>query len=209
MTDTSTTRSASSPVPEAPPRRKLLSRDERRAAIIRRAAEAFAHTGYAATSMDEVARASGITKLIVYRNFESKEALYRAVLESVSNRLAEIYLAEFEAARRPAGARALLTAAREEPDGFVLLWRHAAREVPFAPYANEFREMVVDMTRRLIAPRFDGDAPMLDWAADTLVAWNVEAVMSWLEHGDPERDEEFLDVAARTVRAILRTWADT
>ena len=192
-----------------PTRRKLLSRDERRAAIVHSAAQAFARTGYAATSMDEVARASGVTKLILYRNFESKEALYRAVLEAVSGRLAEIYLGEFESpARRPAGARALLTAAREEPDGFVLLWRHAAREVPFAPYAHDFREVVVAMTRDLIAPRFAADPTMLDWAADALVAWNVEAVLSWLERGDPARDEEFLAVAARTVRSMLGTWSE-
>jgi AcrR family transcriptional regulator len=192
----------------APARRKLLSRDERRAAIVHSAAQAFARTGYAATSMDEVARASGVTKLILYRNFESKEALYRAVLEAVCERLAEVYLAEFDAARRPAGARALLTAAREEPDGFVLLWRHAAREVPFADYALDFREVVVRMTRDLIAPRFESDPTMLDWAADALVAWNVEAVLSWLERGDPARDEEFLAVASRTVRAMLTTWSE-
>ena len=200
---------APSPIAAAPVGRKLLTRDERRAAIIHSAAQAFARTGYAATSMEEVARASGVTKLIVYRAFESKEVLYRAVLESVSSRLAEIYLGESDAARRPAGARALLTAAREEPDGFVLLWRHAAREVPFAPYANAFRELVVDMTRGLIAPRFEGDATLLDWAAGALVGWNVEAVLSWIEHGDSARDEEFLDLASRTVRAMLRTWART
>jgi AcrR family transcriptional regulator len=194
---------------DAPARRKLLTRDERRAAIIHSAAQAFARTGFAATSMDEVARASGVTKLILYRNFESKEALYRAVLEAVSARLAEIYLGEFESpARRPAGARALLTAAREEPDGFVLLWRHAAREVPFAPYAHEFREVVVGMTRDLIAPRFGDDPTLLGWAADALVAWNVEAVLSWLERGDPARDEAFLALASRTVRSMMRTWSE-
>jgi AcrR family transcriptional regulator len=203
MTDTATTNDT-----DAPSRRRLLSRDERRAAIVHSAALAFAHRGYAATSMDDVARASGVTKLILYRNFESKEALYRAVLETVSGRLAEIYLGEFDAARRPAGARALLTAAREEPDGFVLLWRHAAREVPFADYAHDFREVVVRMTRDLIAPRFESDPTMLDWAADALVAWNVEAVMSWLERGDPARDEEFLALASLTVRSMLRTWSE-
>ena len=55
----------------------------RRMALLAAAAEAFAHAGYAATSMDEIAATAGITKLIVYRHFESKEVLYRAVLEQV------------------------------------------------------------------------------------------------------------------------------
>ena len=48
---------------------------------------AFARGGYAATSMEDVAAEAGITRLIVYRHFESKEALYRAVLTAVTERL--------------------------------------------------------------------------------------------------------------------------
>ena len=43
--------------------------------------------------MDDVARSAGVTRLIVYRIFTSKEELYRAVLEQVTTRLGE----EFEA----------------------------------------------------------------------------------------------------------------
>ena len=197
MTDTTT----------APSRRKLLTRDQRRAAIVHSAAQAFAHTGYAATSMEQVAKASGVTKLILYRNFESKEALYRAVLDAVSSRLAEVYLDATTSSGRPAGARAMLTAAREEPDGFVLLWRHASREEPFADYARDVRDVVVALTRQLISPRFEDDPTLLDWAADAMVAWIVDAVLSWLEHGEPARDEEFLDLAARSIRSMLNAWA--
>jgi AcrR family transcriptional regulator len=188
------------------PRRRLLPREERRAAIVHSAAEAFAREGYSATSMETVAAASGVTKLILYRNFESKEALYRSVLETVSKRLAEVFVAELRAARRPAGARALLTVAREEPHGFVLLWRHATREAAFADYAVSFREMAIRVTRELIARRID-DHTMLAWAAETLVAWNVEAVLAWLEHGDPDRDDEFVEQAAKTVTAMIRSWS--
>ncbi|HYD10163.1 MAG TPA: helix-turn-helix domain-containing protein, partial [Acidimicrobiales bacterium] len=57
----------------APTTRRLLSREDRAASILRGAADAFAHGGFAATSMEDVAAASGITKLIVYRHFGSKE----------------------------------------------------------------------------------------------------------------------------------------
>ncbi|MFP4513526.1 MAG: TetR/AcrR family transcriptional regulator [Acidimicrobiales bacterium] len=189
------------------PRRKLLTRDQRQAVILSSAAHAFARTGYSATSMDDVARASGVTKLILYRNFESKEALYRSVLESVSTRLSEVFVAELEASRRPAGARTLLTVAREEPDGFVLLWRHAVREARFADYALEFRGLTVQVTRDLISPRVQ-DPTLLEWAANALVSWNVESVLAWLEHGDRERDDEFLDLARTTVTSMLATWTD-
>src|SRR5687767_8493097 len=140
--------------------RTLLRKEERQESIVAAAARAFAATGFASTSMEDVAAAAGITKLIVYRHFESKEELYRAVLRRVSDRLAEEFIRGVTAADRdgPGGAgvpakgrrtgvgprpgelqgvgvRALLVVAREDPAAFTLLWRHAIREPQFADYA--------------------------------------------------------------------------
>jgi len=57
-----------------------MARAERRDSILTGAARAFARAGYAATSMEDIAEASGITKLIVYRHFGSKEELLGAVV---------------------------------------------------------------------------------------------------------------------------------
>src|SRR5687767_13524021 len=57
------------------PARRLLRRKERQASILHGAAAAFARSGFAATSMEDVAEACGVTKLIVYRHFDSKEDL--------------------------------------------------------------------------------------------------------------------------------------
>jgi AcrR family transcriptional regulator len=53
---------------------------ERRAAVLRAAATLFGERGYAGTRLDDVAAAAGVTKPIVYRHFESKKALYLALL---------------------------------------------------------------------------------------------------------------------------------
>ena len=53
---------------------------------------AFLHGGFDGTSMDDVARAAGISRLVVYRIFDTKEHLYRAVLSSVTDE----FVAEFE-----------------------------------------------------------------------------------------------------------------
>src|SRR4051794_37834674 len=111
------------------PSRQLLDRATRRETILRGAATAFGEKGYAATSMEDVAAAAGITKLIVYRHFSSKEELYDEVLERVSERGRDLFMAGLQAGRPGSGAvRSLLTVAREQPEGFTLLWRHAVRE---------------------------------------------------------------------------------
>lgn len=183
-----------------------LPRAERQAAILRGAAEAFARTGYAATSMDDIAAASGITKLIVYRHFDSKEDLYRAVLQRVFDRLAQAFVAGMADPNDDAvGARALLSAARDYPAGFRLLWRHAAREPQFAAYASELNEHAVAASRALLANLI---APELaEWAAQTCTGYFVEAVLNWLDYGDPARDDEFVEFVTEGLRSGISAWS--
>ena len=62
---------------------RRLPRAERRAQLLTAAATAFVSGGFDGTSMEDVAEQAGVTRLIVYRIFATKEDLYRAVLESV------------------------------------------------------------------------------------------------------------------------------
>ena len=187
--------------------RTLLSRPERQAAILRGAAAAFARSGFAATSMDDVAAACGVTKLIVYRHFASKEELYRAILERVFARMGEeLDRGLHDRDVRGLGARTMLTVAREDPDAFVLLWRHAAREPQFADYARSYRGIAVVAVRELMALR-SGDDVMDAWAAESTFAWLVETVIAWLEHGDPERDDEMMQRTTKTLRSMRGAWA--
>lgn len=189
-------------IPMATVSTRPLPRAERQAAILHGAAEAFARAGYAGTSMEDIAAASGITKLIVYRHFDSKETLYRAVLQRVFDRLAEEFLAAYSERAGSIGARTLLTVAREDPAGFELLWRHAAREPDFAAYARELRDHALDASRALLSGRVD---PSLhEWAAQTVFGYLVEATLNWLEFGDPVRDDEFVELTTVAVRAAVQ-----
>ena len=64
-----------------PGMRSRISAPERREIIFRAAGRLFAERGYAGTRLDDVASAAGVTKPMVYRHFESKKALYAALLE--------------------------------------------------------------------------------------------------------------------------------
>ena len=61
-------------------RSQRLPADERRATILAAAGPLFARDGYAATRIDDIAAAAGVTKPIIYRHFASKKALYAALL---------------------------------------------------------------------------------------------------------------------------------
>lgn len=61
--------------------RRRVSSDERRQLILQAAAGQFGRLGFAAARLEDIAADAGVTKPIVYRHFDSKEALYLALLE--------------------------------------------------------------------------------------------------------------------------------
>jgi len=185
--------------------RRLLPRAERREALLRAAARAFARAGFVPTSMEEIAAAAGVTRLIIYRHFDSKEALYRAVLQGAFDRLATQLRRGPEAGGYGVGAHALLAVARTDEAGFRLLWRHACREPRFARYADELRRRAVAAVRAALAGRVPREH--LEWAAHAVVGYLVEAVLNWVEFGDRARDEQFVAATNQALRAGVRAWA--
>jgi AcrR family transcriptional regulator len=184
----------------------LLRRPERQAQLRRAAATAFARTGYAGTSMDDVAAEAGVSRLIVYRNFESKADLYRAVLRGVRDRLRDEFVAGLQRGDRPSFAvHAMVTVAREDPDGFRLLWRHAAREPEFAAYADEFHARAVAAVEALLGDALP-DRTLQHWATALSVDYTVQAVLGWLDVGDPERDDELERRISEGLVALYPTW---
>ena len=194
-------------MPEIPARR-LLRREERQASILHGAAAAFARSGFAATSMEDVAESCGVTKLIVYRHFDSKEELYRAILQRVFDRQAEELVGGLEhPSQSGLGARTLLTVGREDPAAFTLLWRHAPREEQFAAYALELRALSVRAVRDLMAIASD-DAVFDEWTAQVVIGWLVESVLVWLEMGDAARDDDMVQWATDGLRRMRAGWVE-
>jgi AcrR family transcriptional regulator len=187
--------------------RRLLHRDERQAQILRAAAVAFARGGYGATSMEDVAAEAGITRLIVYRHFDSKEDLYRSVLTAVTDRLREQWQLGLRDADRGFVFRTLLTVAREQPDGYRLLFEYAAREPQFRTFAEEVRAIQVELADQMLGQSIP-DPIFRRWATRTVVGYLTDSVLAWLEVGDPGRDDEFVEQATDALLAIYLSWAD-
>jgi AcrR family transcriptional regulator len=184
--------------------RRLLSRDLRQKSILQGAAQAFARTGFTGTSMAEVAAASGITKLIVYRHFASKDELYRAVLDRVFQMLAQRLGEGLRRSERAPGLRATLEVGREFPDGLRLLLVHAPREPDFAEYVAGIRARIVRSAQGRMKPMRD---PLLQrWAAEQLVSYVFDAVLTWVPIAPVERDEEFVRRCSAGLVGMIEGW---
>jgi len=185
-----------------------MPRAARREQLLRAAAEAFLNSGYEKTSMDDVAKAAGVTRLIVYRIFESKEALYLAVIAAVLDDLAE----QFEPGPKPLPIeeRSSITAmllgiARRHPDGFRLLWRHTSNQPEFHELFMLFKGEATEYAVGLIK-EISTNPLIVRWAAESVVSHLYESICLWLDNGDPALDGEFLRMLADGVRAMILAW---
>jgi AcrR family transcriptional regulator len=178
-----------------PSRRQLLPRAQRREQILIAATHAFARAGFTSTSLDDVAAEAGVDRVILYRHFASKAELYRAVLRRTGDRLAAATGAPGFSASSVAD---LLSAAADDPDGFRLLFHYAARESEFRQDIDELRRGMVAVTRRAMAGRI-ADPAWSRWASNLLPTMAVEAVIAWLDAGQPDRA-----TAAQRIGAAFR-----
>lgn len=66
---------------------------ERKEQLLDVALSVFAAKGYHDTSMNDIAEAAGVTKPVVYQHYESKRALFLAIIDHVGDRMIEVLTA--------------------------------------------------------------------------------------------------------------------
>jgi len=180
-------------------RRRLLTTRERASSILLAASAVFAERGFAGSTVDEIAARAGVSKLIVYRHFNSKQELYLAILDQIRDRLADVQppsSAPTVTDSRGAIAAAIATlaaefaVAREYPDGYRLLHRHAAHEPEFAGYVAGVTAASQANAEALLAGVPDPTVRV--WMGRLISRTVNEAFLDWLDVGDPNRDDEMV-----------------
>ena len=111
-------------------------KDARPGEIIAAALASFAERGYAATKLEDVAAAAGISKGTIYLYFPTKEDLFRAVVRQAVLPNLEAAEAQFAShtgsCGRPAAlaGAALPATARQRPDRGAQAGRRGIRQLP-------------------------------------------------------------------------------
>lgn len=155
----------------APARPARPSPDEIDAVILDTAAEVFARHGFAGTSVQQVADAVGYSKTGLLRRFPSKQALYDAVVDHITQAL--------QAVRRQTHARdgdrgadfirTTASAAFAHPGG-VLLMLEALRSGSDLPHAQRLGELAHLLIQDVTAGLSDGSDQLRAVLAIQLVA---------------------------------------
>ena len=136
------------------PRASATDAAETARRVLEAAREVFAADGFAAASVDDIARRAGVTRGAVYHHYDGKPGLFRAVAEQLQAEVAARVVAEAErkadaAGQLRAGSHAFLDAITDDRAARVLLIDAPAvlgwtrwRELDAAASGRELREAV-------------------------------------------------------------------
>ncbi|MDQ6697521.1 MAG: TetR/AcrR family transcriptional regulator [Actinomycetota bacterium] len=128
----------------------------RRRQLLDVAVGVFAEHGLHGASMNQVARAAGVTKPVLYQHFRSKRDLYREVLEDVGGRLEAAIVKATADATGPrqqvqAGFRTYFGWVATERAAFILLFGGATRrDDAFVETAQRVEATIADAIAVLI-----------------------------------------------------------
>ncbi len=110
--------------------KQRMSGPERRVQLMDAARKVFAVHGYEGAAIEEIARAAGVTKPIVYEHFGSKEGVHAAVVaRELDHLVAEVSQGISQGTPRErfeAAVLAYLHYVDSEPEGFAVLTRDSA-----------------------------------------------------------------------------------
>ena len=140
-----------------------LSAGERREQLLAVAVDLFANKGFKGTTTREIAAAAGVTEAIIFRHFETKDHLYKAIIDQrMKSPDAAVWIAGTQAAMErdddEAVVRHLITAiigTHKNDPKFERFMMHAALEgnEVALPYMRQVTASIVESFRRYFKRR--------------------------------------------------------
>jgi AcrR family transcriptional regulator len=187
-----------------PKRRKArIDRPARQADYARIAAEVFYERGLQRASMQDVADRAGVVKILIYRQFPSKEALTAAIFEGVLGEIRAVYDAPWPGYGE--GLMEVLRQARKNRAAYLLLLRDSRSDPEAKRWYDTYAAGQIEPFMAFLKPSPgapDGANDRARIAAHTLVGIVTETLINWIE------DRDGLDDAARVrwFGHIVREW---
>src|SRR3954454_4254309 len=191
-----------------PPKRSRLDPAQRREQILDAANTLFAERAYDQVSIEDIARAAGVTRGLVHHYFGGRNDVFIGLLERLGAQREEQLAPPVG---RSARARVADTVAR------WLAWTEANRTIWLATIAHgediadtAVRHVVADLVRRAVAilaarhADIAKDSPRLRYALECWTALNRAATRRWLR-GEATRDATH-ELLASTLEHVLRTF---
>lgn len=186
--------------------RRRLPPEQRRLLIVEAAGRLFGERGHDGTRLDDVAAAAGVTKPVLYRHFESKTALYLALLERHREDLGSFAVPASGTLdqRLRAVLDAWLTYVESHTYAWKMLFRDTGGGAEIAAYRRDVHARAREVLAGLIRALAERPLPAREVAplAELLSMGMASLVLWWIEDAAVSR-EAVADAIARTWLGLL------
>jgi AcrR family transcriptional regulator len=189
----------------APPKRRMprVDRSARQASYVRIAAQVFHELGLQRASMQDVADRAGVAKILIYRQFPSKEALLAAIFEEVLTEIREVYDSPWPG--YGGGVMEVVRRARKNRAAYLLLLRDSRSDPEARRWYAIYEARQIEPFLAFLKPA-EGAPPGAEerarLAAHTLIGIVTETLINWIEDRDGLDD----DARVRWFGHIAREW---
>jgi AcrR family transcriptional regulator len=180
----------------APRPRVRMTGAQRRQQLLDVGRELFAHKGFEATSIEEIAAHADVSKPVVYEHFGGKEGLYAVVVDREMQTLLGRFTSALSAPGQPRAmleraALVLLDYIEEDTDGFRVL----TRDAPVTSGAGTYSSLIGEVARKvehILASQFDPgryDPRLAALYSQALVGMVALVGQWWLDERSPGKHE--------------------
>ncbi len=180
---------------EDTPRKRRLSRAARRQIIEEAASRLFAERGYAATTLEDVAGAAGVTKPVLYQHFESKKDLHLTLLaqhrDALLTELAESLAEETPLSERiPRVADAWFSYVDRNRYAWAMLFRDTTGDPEVQAFYREMQGTARSVLVALIEAESDLDirSDRLEPLAELVRSAMTGLALWWWDQAEVERE---------------------
>jgi AcrR family transcriptional regulator len=188
--------------------RKRLPSSERRALIVEAAGRLFGEHGYDGTRLEDVARAAGVTKPILYRHFADKTALYLALLERHRDDLPTFAAAVPATGTVEERVRAVLVVWVAYVADHAYAWRMLFRDTGGGPEVQAFRVEVHAQARAVLVGmiRLLGEAEIPERELEPLaelMSMGMASLVLWSMDEPAASTDAIVDAMTRVWTGLL------
>jgi len=188
--------------------RRRLSATERREIVLDTAGRLFGEHGYDGITLNTLAAAAGVTKPVLYRHFDSKRALYLAVLErhraDLDSFAPRIPIEGTHRARLRTVLGAWLDYVERHPYAWTMLFRDTGGDAETEVFRRDVHSRARDVRGEIIRSLNEVKIPdreieplaeLMSMGMGSLVVW-------WIESGAATR-ETLIDALTRMWLSLL------
>ncbi len=187
-----------------------LHRIKRHEKLLRQSATVFANNGLTKLSMDKVAKEMGVTKVVLYRYFSSKDGLINTILQDLVDQLTLS-----DSSNIKWGYRLLtqnLQIIRDNQDAFLMMMRYARYDDNFNHhYLTLCKKLEKNtMNRLLVSSNLEDNNPIdVAFFAERLIGFLFDSINSWVNSHSSENDEAFVRWLLKSVFGLFKIWGET